>query len=394
MIELQLDDYDIGYAAVAVSKSAGKTAADSTLSYSLKGRLVLSPSGYVLLEVPNDIGNGAFKALDEPGAEQPISSSRKAYNAHVSVIRPDEVKSLTDSTKLDNARGKTFSYTLGSVREITNPSGWQEVSKCWVIEVKSPELLQLRRSLDLPAPKFPFHITFAIRKKNALRKTSSFIHAPLPAVNRNQMEKFAGALQDLLAARKLTDVPKSPEQAEAGNYRKGKIRLHGLHIALENPKGSIRSGVSPDGKKWSSKMKCDYGYFLGTIGRDGDHVDVFIGPDPDIELIYVVDQIDPSTKKFDEHKILMGFKSQADAVAGYLANYEKGWKGMGKIASMTLPQFKEWLSKGSQKKPAFGTRSKVAADSDQSAKQLLSFLNRERQPLTQDPLHWIVSGNG
>lgn len=343
MIELQPDDYDIGYAAVAVSKSAGKTAADSTLSYSLKGRLVLSPSGYVLLEVPNDIGNGAFKALDEPGAEQPISSSRKAYNAHVSVIRPDEVKSLTDSTKLDNARGKTFSYTLGSVREITNPSGWQEVSKCWVIEVKSPELLQLRRSLDLPAPKFPFHITFAIRKKNALRKTSSFIHAPLPAVNRNQMEKFATTLQDVIIAGKKTSPPKSPEQAEAGNYSKGKVRMHGFTISIENPAGSVRSGIAPDGKEWSVDMKFAYGYILGTTGSDGDHVDVFIGPDPDVELVFVINQVDPSTGKFDEVKAMLGFQTEAAAKTAYLANYEKGWKGLGSVKPMTMSNFKKWV---------------------------------------------------
>jgi hypothetical protein len=388
--------YEIGQAASFLFQSAGKTAADSSLSlsYSMKGQLTLSSSGYVILQVPNDLGNGAFKALREPGIEQPISKSRGKYNAHISVIRPEEVEAIGGPSKLQSARGTEFSFTTGAVREIANPSGWKEVSKCWVIEAKSPELMQLRKSLGLGEPKFPFHITFAIRKKNAFRKSSSFIHGPLPAVNRNQVEKFASVLSDLVAARKATAAPKSPEQAEAGNYKKGKLKLHGLTISLENPKGSTRSGVAPDGKKWSTKMKYDYGYFLGSVDNDGDAVDVFIGPEPEIELVYVVDQIDPRTKKFDEHKVLMGFSSLEKATDGYLANYEKGWQGLGKIVPMTLSQFKQWLASGDHTKPTHGIQLKAASDVNRSAEQLLSFLNCTRQPVVHQLLNRIVSGVG
>jgi len=148
---------------------------------------------------------------------------------------------------------------------------------------------------------------------------------------------------ELVAARRATNTSPSLAQIVAGNYAKGKIRVHSLDISIENPKGSTRSGQSPDGKRWSQKMRHDYGYFLRTVGRDKDHVDVFLGPDLDSELVFVVNQMQGGGKRFDEHKVMLGFKNKEDAKAGYLANYEKGWTGLGDIIPQTLPQFRDWL---------------------------------------------------
>lgn len=164
----------------------------------------------------------------------------------------------------------------------------------------------------------------------------------------------------IAVARKETAEPKSPEQADAGNYAKGKFRMHGLHFSLENPKGSTRSGVDKNGKKWSSTMTADYGYIRGTLGKDGDHVDVFIGPDPETEMVFVVDQIDPDSGKFDEHKVMFGYGTLAAATEGYLSNYSKGWKGLGNITSLTMNQFKAWLDDGEQHKPVAGMQTKAA----------------------------------
>lgn len=154
----------------------------------------------------------------------------------------------------------------------------------------------------------------------------------------------ASAARALQAARKATDTRPTEGQRAAGNYAKGKVRLHGLEISLENPKGSTRSGKDANGKAWSTRMHHDYGYIKRTEGKDGDHVDVFIGPDPDVELVYVVNQYVGG--KFDEHKCLLGFKSEAAAREGYLANYQKGWDGLRSIFPTTVPQFKWWLRHG------------------------------------------------
>ena len=158
-------------------------------------------------------------------------------------------------------------------------------------------------------------------------------------------------VQQIEAAR--TEVAPEPTDAqkEAGNYKKGHLKLQGLDIALENPKGSTRSGTDKDGKAWQSTMAHDYGYIKRTLGADGDHVDVFIGDRPDSETVYVVDQVDPKTGKFDEHKVMMGFADEQAAQAGYLANYEKGWKGLGSIKAMPVEEFKRWVKEGDTTKP-------------------------------------------
>lgn len=141
-------------------------------------------------------------------------------------------------------------------------------------------------------------------------------------------------------------------QIEKGNYKKGHISLHGLDISIENPAGSTRKGVSPEGKKWETLMHDHYGYIRGYTGKDKDHVDVFIGRKPESQAVFVVNQVDPKTGRLDEHKIMLGYGSEAEAKKAYLRNYEKGWKGLGSTTPMSLNQFKEWLEKGDKKKPA------------------------------------------
>ncbi|MFB2891108.1 hypothetical protein ACE1BX_21605, partial [Aeromonas veronii] len=158
-------------------------------------------------------------------------------------------------------------------------------------------------------------------------------------------------VQQIEAARAEVAPEPTEAQKEAGNYKKGHLTLQGLDIALENPKGSTRSGTDKDGKAWQSTMAHDYGYIKRTMGADGDHVDVFIGDQPDSETVYVVDQVDPKTGKFDEHKVMMGFADEQAARDGYLANYEKGWKGLGSIKAMPVSEFKRWVKEGDTTKP-------------------------------------------
>ncbi|WP_323918916.1 LPD38 domain-containing protein [Aeromonas caviae] len=158
-------------------------------------------------------------------------------------------------------------------------------------------------------------------------------------------------VRQIEAARAEVAPEPTEAQKEAGNYKKGHLTLQGLDIALENPKGSTRSGTDQDGRAWQSTMAHDYGYIKRTQGADGDHVDVFIGDKPESEMVYVVDQVDPKTGKFDEHKVMLGFYDEAAARAGYLANYEQGWKGLGAIKAMPLDEFKHWVKGGDTTKP-------------------------------------------
>lgn len=137
----------------------------------------------------------------------------------------------------------------------------------------------------------------------------------------------------------------TPAQQDAGNYKKGHFRLSGLDISVENPEGSTRRSKPGAPKKWESTIRGGhYGYIRGTVAPDGDHLDVFVGPEANNEglAVYVVDQIDPKTGKYDEPKVMLGYRSQAEARAAYLSNYDRSWKGYGGITPMTLQDFKKW----------------------------------------------------
>lgn len=699
---------DLGHAAVLLWQSRQKQASDASISYGLKGKLQLSSSGWLLLVVPNDLGIGAFKALNAQGAEMPFSSSTGRYNAHISVMRPEEVEQI--GAERINERGKEFGFTLGPVREV-EPAGWAEMDRCWFIECRSPELEKLRKSYGLSAlPKngdYKFHITFAVRRRKVLRPgdtikkmpRGSIIHRPSEfmkaAVNRNQDSReqvkvasnngveikesaidgkglfatrdfepgevvvaramaklpgedgltnyeqsdesrftnhsdnpnitlvkqgdyiafiaagpitageeltgdynavsgvlgpgfyfthrgkpydgesssgrapeddsylltegdaesddgiaetlramwapgydpihgsrgtgsgdrprgvgdsaegtpapgldgddagmpgslhadtgdhtgidaarhktgsvhraekgaahtrvvrlLAGATgtgpggeflqsaawravrgsdrgsaarkhtkraaqsilrnddgghhepthadggngilngltqtekeaasagaslaQQIATARRQTKTPSSDAQAEAGNYPKGKVRLHGLTIAIENGKGSTRSGTDPNGKAWSVKLQHDYGYIHRTTGKDGDHVDVFIGPDPDVEAVWIVNQFIDG--KFDEHKCLLGFKGKEAARAGYLANYAEGWQGLESLVGMTMEQFKDWLARGDTTKPVKPFTVKQAAATNWANR--VDDLMRRRDPDGISTQQWDVA---
>lgn len=147
-------------------------------------------------------------------------------------------------------------------------------------------------------------------------------------------------------ARAAANTAPSPAKREVGNYRKGHVRLHGLDIAIENPKGSTRTAI--DGS-WSRRMAHDYGYIKTTRGADDDHVDVFVGDHPASQIVFVVDQVDRDGR-FDEHKVILGALTEAEARQIYASAYPAGWR-VGPITSLTSEQFREWLAVGDTTKP-------------------------------------------
>lgn len=142
----------------------------------------------------------------------------------------------------------------------------------------------------------------------------------------------------------------TPAQKEAGNYKKGKVRVAGMAMSIENPKGSMRSGTNKEGKAWEIQMTAHYGYILGSNAGDGDNLDVFLTDDAETaRLVFVIDQINPDGS-FDEHKCVIGPATEADARALYLAHYEEGWTGLGAICSVPMACFRAWAMDGSTKK--------------------------------------------
>lgn len=148
----------------------------------------------------------------------------------------------------------------------------------------------------------------------------------------------------VVSAAGRVDTDATPAQREALNFRQGTVFVHGLSIAIENPKGSYRCGVGENGKAWRRIMSAHYGRIKRTEGRDGEPVDVFIGDHPKSQLVFVISQLN-ADGSLDEHKVVMGTFNGNDARDLYLSHYPEGWKEnrLGEIRGYTMKQFKKWL---------------------------------------------------
>ncbi len=159
------------------------------------------------------------------------------------------------------------------------------------------------------------------------------------------------------------DTNPTEKQKEAGNYKKGHIKVDGLDVTIEQPKGSIRRGTDANGNKWESEMHNTYGYIKGTESVDGDHIDIFLSDNPAEGNVYVVDQVNKDGS-FDEHKVMYGFTDMESAEKAYLSNYEKGWQGLGSITGVSKEDFKKWVDSSKRKTKPFAKYSSVKTEGD------------------------------
>ena len=196
------------------------------------------------------------------------------------------------------------------------------------------------------------------------KEAKSFV-APSPKENENPLD-YA---ERIVEAKRLHDeelkVDTNPSEAqkEAGNYKKGHVKINGFDVSIEQPAGSVRSGKDASGKEWSQVMNNTYGYIRGTESVDGDHIDVFLGPDMNSDMVYVVDQVN-TDGSFDEHKVMMGFSSLEDARSAYLSNYEEGWQGLGNITGVALDEFKKWIDSSIRKTKPFSEYKGIKREED------------------------------
>lgn len=171
-------------------------------------------------------------------------------------------------------------------------------------------------------------------------------------------KEIASQIESARAA--VADNP-TEAQKEAGNYKKGHVRIDGYEITIENPKGGVRSGTDRSGKKWSITINNDYGYIRNTEAVDGDHIDVFLSDTPDSGRVFVVDQTNEDGS-FDESKVMYGFNSLEEARAAYLSNYEKGWENrIMAITEVSKEEFRKWIGSSHRKTKAFSEYKSVKA---------------------------------
>lgn len=160
-------------------------------------------------------------------------------------------------------------------------------------------------------------------------------------------------LDHIAEAREMVDTSPTEAQKEAGNYKKGHVRIDGYDVTIENPKGSVRSGRDANGQEWSITMNNDYGYIRGTKAVDGDHIDIFLSDNPSEGNVFVVDQLNEKGE-FDESKVMYGFPSMDEARSSYLANYSPGWENrISTITEVTKDEFYKWIDSSVKKTKPF-----------------------------------------
>ena len=121
-----------------------------------------------------------------------------------------------------------------------------------------------------------------------------------------------------------------------------------MDVSIENLAGSTRKGVNQDGEPWEVVLPYHYGYFRGTKGADGEHLDVAVGPlmdnHPDV---HIINHLNPKTGEFDEHKVFMGFPSREAAIDAFRRGRSDNPDDvLGSVITVPVEELKRWIAGG------------------------------------------------
>jgi hypothetical protein len=203
-----------------------------------------------------------------------------------------------------------------------------------------------------------FMLNVSGQRDNWISDLSNVIRGQPTVSQRERMQRAHGGRVDP----KNIDPNPTEAQKHAGNYKKDRIHARGMEIMIENAAGSTRSGIDKNGKPWSVKMpkNAHYGYIRGVTAKDKDPLDCFVGPHRLAPHVFIVDQIDADSGKYDEGKCLLFFANERQARRAYEASFSdgRGKDRIGKITGVTLGEFRDWLDHGNVKKPFEHVRSR------------------------------------
>ena len=127
------------------------------------------------------------------------------------------------------------------------------------------------------------------------------------------------------------------------------VRYRGMIIDIENLDGSVRKGKGPNGHTWSTNFNgCHYGELRGSLGTDGDKLDVYIKSKPmdGANKAYIVHQNFPRTHptkagQYDEDKVILGVSSAEKAKELYLQHYNRK-DFFRSVTEMSIEAFKRY----------------------------------------------------
>lgn len=163
--------------------------------------------------------------------------------------------------------------------------------------------------------------------------SSRGVALPVLAVTADTQNREAGTFRDF--RRKEAPVPK--------RRIKARTTWHGLAINIEQPVNSVRWRKDGDVIIGGTRFAYAYGEFPEVMGMDGDPLDVFLGPDLDAGKVYVITILKwPDLKEEDEQKVMVGFRSRADAENAFLLHYDDP-RMIGRVDEEGAAEYAEYL---------------------------------------------------
>lgn len=267
--------------------------------------------------------------------------------------------------RITNPSGQVATYDYSNDEGNADWQKWDDLAEEYNKDVGSEE--RAYTNGDVPILRFK-SVDAAVRFADWLNSKSIIEH------NNNSSDEDLFTMAERVAAEDKAKRTRKKEEAkvdtnpteaqkEAGNYKKGHIKVDGFNVTIEQPKGSIRRGKDANGKEWETEMHNTYGYIRGTESVDGDHIDIFLSDNPTEGNVFVVDQVNKDGS-FDEHKVMYGFSDMESARKAYLSNYEEGWQGLGNITEVSKEEFKKWIDSSKRKTKPFAEYSSVKTEGD------------------------------
>jgi phage-related protein (TIGR01555 family) len=130
-----------------------------------------------------------------------------------------------------------------------------------------------------------------------------------------------------------------PVAAHAEEHRD--LDFAGIPLSIEYEKGERRQIHNDRGQLvFDNLVKHPYGFIRNTVGRDGDEIDIILGPVENAPNVYIIDMQDlgPDVdKREDEDKIMLGFPAEEDAKRAFLGMYPPDF--LRAIEEVTLEDF-------------------------------------------------------
>jgi len=123
------------------------------------------------------------------------------------------------------------------------------------------------------------------------------------------------------------------------------MEFQGIPVQITHEPGQMKLGKTPEGKGWMTRMKASRGIIRGLDGAGRREVKAWIGPNPESQMAYRIDQ-ENAEGEHDEEKLVLGFNSPVEAAQAIMAHYPQGKSPVRAIHQIPTGGLEDWIAEG------------------------------------------------